>query len=142
MQNRAAGYSCVRDLWLRTGLSPRIIARLADADAFSSLGLSRRQALWAAKALGRVGDRDDDLPLFRVAAALPQAPAQVSVPREPAVRLPPMLLTAQELLVRGGIPSREQIRAHLSGNYCRCTGYHAIVDAVEAVAQARSGAKG
>jgi aerobic carbon-monoxide dehydrogenase small subunit len=55
---------------------------------------------------------------------------------------PGMLLTAQELLVRGGIPSREQIRAHLSGNYCRCTGYHAIVDAVEAVAQARSGAKG
>jgi error-prone DNA polymerase len=92
VQNRAAGYSCVRDLWLRTGLSPRIIARLADADAFSSLGLSRRQALWAAKALGRVGDREDDLPLFRVAAALPQAPAQVSVPREPAVRLPPMPL--------------------------------------------------
>jgi carbon-monoxide dehydrogenase small subunit len=55
---------------------------------------------------------------------------------------PGMLLTAQELLVRGGIPSREQIRAHLSGNYCRCTGYHAIVDAVDAVAQARSGAKG
>jgi carbon-monoxide dehydrogenase small subunit len=54
---------------------------------------------------------------------------------------PGMLLTAQELLVRGGIPSREQIRAHLSGNYCRCTGYHAIVDAVEAVARARSGAK-
>ena len=54
---------------------------------------------------------------------------------------PGMLLTAQELLVRGGIPSREQIRAHLSGNYCRCTGYHAIIDAVEAVAQARSGAK-
>ena len=55
----------VRDLWLRTGLSPRIIERLADADAFGSLGLSRRQALWAAKALGRVGDRDDDLPLLR-----------------------------------------------------------------------------
>jgi error-prone DNA polymerase len=91
-QNRAAGYTCIRDLWLRTGLSPRIITRLADADAFGSVGLSRRQALWAAKALGRVGDRDDDLPLFRVAAAPPQAHAQVSVPREPAVRLPPMPL--------------------------------------------------
>ncbi len=54
---------------------------------------------------------------------------------------PGMLLTAQELLARGGIPSREQIRTHLSGNYCRCTGYQAIVDAVEAVAQARAGAK-
>jgi carbon-monoxide dehydrogenase small subunit len=51
---------------------------------------------------------------------------------------PGMLLTAQELLVRGGVPNREQIRAHLSGNYCRCTGYQAIVDAVESVAQARA----
>jgi aerobic carbon-monoxide dehydrogenase small subunit len=50
---------------------------------------------------------------------------------------PGMLLTAQELLQRGGVPSRETIRYYLSGNYCRCTGYQAIVDAVEAVAQAR-----
>ncbi len=52
---------------------------------------------------------------------------------------PGMLLTAQALLARGGVPSRDEIRAHLSGNYCRCTGYHAIIDAVEAVAQARAG---
>jgi len=50
---------------------------------------------------------------------------------------PGMLLAAQELLVQGGVPSREEIKAHLSGNYCRCTGYQAIVDAVEAVARAR-----
>jgi error-prone DNA polymerase len=62
---REARYSSMRDLWLRTGLSSRIIARLADADAFGSLGLTRRQALWEAKALGRVGDKEDDLPLFR-----------------------------------------------------------------------------
>jgi len=55
---------------------------------------------------------------------------------------PGMLLTAQELLGGGKVPSREQIREHLSGNYCRCTGYQAIVDAVEAVAQARAGDKG
>ena len=54
---------------------------------------------------------------------------------------PGMLLAAQELLAQGGVPSREEIREHISGNYCRCTGYHAIVDAVEAVAQARAGAK-
>jgi carbon-monoxide dehydrogenase small subunit len=54
---------------------------------------------------------------------------------------PGMLLAAQELLARGGVPTREQIRAHLSGNYCRCTGYQAIIDAVEAVAQTRAGAK-
>lgn len=52
---------------------------------------------------------------------------------------PGMLLTAQELLARGGVPSRQTIRHHLSGNYCRCTGYHAIIDAVEAVARARAG---
>ena len=52
---------------------------------------------------------------------------------------PGMLLTAAALLAQGGVPSRDKIREHLSGNYCRCTGYHAIVDAVEAVAQARAG---
>jgi carbon-monoxide dehydrogenase small subunit len=55
---------------------------------------------------------------------------------------PGMLLTAQELLLRGGqVPSREKIREHIAGNYCRCTGYHAIVDAIEAVAQQRAGAR-
>jgi aerobic carbon-monoxide dehydrogenase small subunit len=53
---------------------------------------------------------------------------------------PGMLLAAQELLAAGGAPpSRAAIREHLSGNYCRCTGYHAIVDAVEATAQRRAG---
>jgi carbon-monoxide dehydrogenase small subunit len=54
---------------------------------------------------------------------------------------PGMITTAQDLLQRGGVPSRDEIREHLSGNYCRCTGYHAIVDAVEAVAEARAGGK-
>ena len=53
---------------------------------------------------------------------------------------PGMLLAAQELLAREARPSRDAIREHLSGNYCRCTGYQAIVDAVEAVAKARAGA--
>jgi carbon-monoxide dehydrogenase small subunit len=51
---------------------------------------------------------------------------------------PGMLLAAQELLSNGKVPSREEIRTHISGNYCRCTGYHAIVDAIEAAAQARA----
>ena len=54
---------------------------------------------------------------------------------------PGMLLTAQELLASGKVPSREKIREQISGNYCRCTGYHAIVDAIESVAQARAGGK-
>ena len=54
---------------------------------------------------------------------------------------PGMLLTAQDLLNRVPTPSREAIREHLSGNYCRCTGYQAIVDAVETTSKARLGKK-
>jgi aerobic carbon-monoxide dehydrogenase small subunit len=50
---------------------------------------------------------------------------------------PGMLITAQDLLLQCSVPDRERIREHLSGNYCRCTGYEAIVDAVEATARAR-----
>ena len=55
---------------------------------------------------------------------------------------PGMLLSAAELLARNARPTREEIREHLSGNYCRCTGYHAIVDAVEATVLARTGEAG
>ena len=48
---------------------------------------------------------------------------------------PGMLLAAQDLLASGKKPTREEIRAHISGNYCRCTGYQAIVDAIEEVVQ-------
>jgi aerobic carbon-monoxide dehydrogenase small subunit len=51
---------------------------------------------------------------------------------------PGMLISARDLLAAGGVPSRDTIREHLSGNYCRCTGYQAIVDAIEAVARTRS----
>jgi len=50
---------------------------------------------------------------------------------------PGMLLAAQDLLKHNPKPDREQIRAHLSGNYCRCTGYQAIVDAIEEVANGK-----
>jgi aerobic carbon-monoxide dehydrogenase small subunit len=50
---------------------------------------------------------------------------------------PGMLMAAQDLLRHNGTPAREEIREHLSGNYCRCTGYQAIVDAVETAARAR-----
>jgi aerobic carbon-monoxide dehydrogenase small subunit len=52
---------------------------------------------------------------------------------------PGMLLTAAELLATRPAPSRAEIRAYLSGNYCRCTGYQAIVDAIAAVAASRQG---
>jgi aerobic carbon-monoxide dehydrogenase small subunit len=50
---------------------------------------------------------------------------------------PGMLMAAQDLLTQCTAPDRAQIREHLSGNYCRCTGYQAIVDAVETTARVR-----
>jgi error-prone DNA polymerase len=77
---RGRGYDSVRDVWLRAELSPSILMRLAEADAFASLGLSRRDALWAAAGLNRAGDRDD-LPLLR---------ALSFTPLEADAHLPPM----------------------------------------------------
>jgi carbon-monoxide dehydrogenase small subunit len=54
---------------------------------------------------------------------------------------PGILIAAQDLLTRKSEPDREEIREHLSGNYCRCTGYQAIIDAVETTSQRRSGQK-
>ena len=47
---------------------------------------------------------------------------------------PGMLLAAQDLISKNRKPTRDEIRNHISGNYCRCTGYQAIVDAIEEVA--------
>ncbi|HIC29658.1 MAG TPA: (2Fe-2S)-binding protein [Rhodospirillales bacterium] len=52
---------------------------------------------------------------------------------------PGMLLAAADLLNANPGAGRDQIREHISGNYCRCTGYQAIVDAIEAVGRKRSG---
>src|SRR5690606_24376403 len=72
----------VRDVWLRSGLSISTIEHLADIDAFRSLGLDRREALWAARGLNRVGGQED-LPLFARAYDSTQ---------EPDFDLPPMPL--------------------------------------------------
>jgi error-prone DNA polymerase len=90
MEARGRGFDSVRHLWLRTGLTPRIIERLADADAFRSIGLDRRAALWAVRGLGGYGDgrsgaKPASLPLF---AALEEGGFQ----REAEVALPSMPL--------------------------------------------------
>ncbi len=54
---------------------------------------------------------------------------------------PGMLVAAADLVARNPRASREEIREHISGNYCRCTGYHAIVDAIETVCRGRAGGK-
>ncbi|MFG1209674.1 (2Fe-2S)-binding protein [Xanthobacter flavus] len=52
---------------------------------------------------------------------------------------PGMLVNAHALIARGGVPDREEIRDAISGNYCRCTGYEAIVDAIEVAARKANG---
>ncbi|MBI1261911.1 MAG: DNA polymerase III subunit alpha [Rhizobiales bacterium] len=88
-ESRGAGFDSVRHLWLRTQLQPRQIERLADADAFRSLGLDRRAALWAVRGLGgydngQGGKKPAALPLF---AALEeggfQHEAEVALPAMP-----------------------------------------------------------
>ena len=82
VEKRGAGYDSVRDLWLRTGLRRATIERLAEADAFACLGLSRRDALWAVRALDPAGAAER-LPLFETAA-------KADLQAEPDARLPPM----------------------------------------------------
>ena len=50
---------------------------------------------------------------------------------------PGMLMTAAELLASGEMPDRDGIRDFMSGNFCRCTGYHAIIDAIETTLRRR-----
>jgi error-prone DNA polymerase len=83
-RSRSGPYDSVRDLWLRSGLKRAAIERLADGDCFSSLGLSRRDALWAAEALDPSGAAER-LPLFEQADA-------TDLQREPDAHLPPMPL--------------------------------------------------
>jgi error-prone DNA polymerase len=80
--HRGNGYDSIRDLWLRTGLAPSVLTALAEADAFRSLGLDRREALWAVRGLNRAGDKDD-LPLLKALSFRAT---------EPDAHLPPMPL--------------------------------------------------
>jgi len=59
---RETPYTSIEDVWRRSGAPPAQLAKLAEADAFASLGYSRREALWAVRAL-----RDVPLPLFAAA---------------------------------------------------------------------------
>ncbi|RUX93356.1 error-prone DNA polymerase [Mesorhizobium sp. M7D.F.Ca.US.004.01.2.1] len=84
VERRGSGYSTVRDVWLRSGLDVDEIERLAQADAFRSLGLDRREALWAVRALDGKSAAER-LPLF-------DQPAIHLRELEPETRLPKMPL--------------------------------------------------
>ncbi len=120
MAARGAGYADPLDLWRRAGLGAPVIETLARGDAFRSLGLSRREAFWAARALatapdGPAADADgpaDALPLFAAAEAevrLPEAPVGEEVVDDySALRLSlkahPVALLRPALQVEGRVP--------------------------------------
>jgi len=84
VERRGLGYETVRDVWLRSGLNVEDIERLAQADAFRSIGLDRREALWAVHALDGKSAAEK-LPLF-------DRPGPPLRDNEPETRLPVMPL--------------------------------------------------
>jgi error-prone DNA polymerase len=96
---RGNGYPDPESLWLRAGLKPAVLERLAEADAFCDMGLGRRNALWRVKALRA----QSPLPLFN-------DPIEGEGIREPAVALPSMHLG--EEVVEDYVAMRLSLRAH------------------------------
>ena len=96
---RGNGYPAPESLWLRAGISPNVLERLAEADAFSDMGLGRRGALWQVKAIrGQI-----PLPLFN-------SPVDGEGIVEPKVDLPTMHLG--EEVVEDYVAMRLSLRAH------------------------------
>jgi DNA polymerase III alpha subunit len=94
---RGNGYPDVASLWRRAGVGPRMLAALAEADAFASLGLDRRAALWQARAI-------------RGAEPLPLFAGLEGEGDEGPVRLPAM--TLGEAVVADYTALRLTLRAH------------------------------
>ncbi|MDX9859767.1 MAG: error-prone DNA polymerase, partial [Rhodospirillales bacterium] len=99
LKARGVGYADIKDIFRRAGLAPAALEPLARADAFASLGLNRRQALWAVRGL----KGQAPLPLFAVAEAREAA-------REPSVALPAM--TAGESIADDYRALRLSLKGH------------------------------
>ncbi len=96
---RGNGYRDPESVWLRAGVAPAALERLAEADAFAGMGLTRRDALWQVRAIRAPAQ----LPLFN-------DPLDGEVIREPAVALPQMHLG--EEVVEDYVATRLTLRAH------------------------------
>ena len=96
---RGNGYQSIEDIWRRAGTPPHVLTRLAEADVFASLGLSRRAALWQAKAI----TAPNQLPLFA-------HDMDGEAIQEPAANLPQMGLG--EEVVEDYIATRFSLKAH------------------------------
>ena len=119
-------YASVDDLWRRAGIPSSALVELAEADAFRpSIGLARREALWAIKAL-----RDEPLPLFAAAAARDAEP--LAEQDEPVVVLKPMTAGSEVVEDYGhvGLTLRQHPLSFLRSDLSR----RRIVTCAEAVA--------
>ena len=96
---RGNGYRSAEDVWRRAGTPPVVLARLAEADAFADLRLSRREALWQVKAI----TAETPLPLFA-------GDMDGEAIDEPAAHLPKMSLG--EEVVEDYVSMRLSLRAH------------------------------
>ena len=96
---RANGYRSIEDVWRRAGISPRTLRLMAEADAFACLGLSRREALWEARAFSAA----EPLPLFA-------SDLDGEGIFEPAVHLP--VMSEGEEVVEDYVSMRLTLRAH------------------------------
>ena len=93
---RGIGYTDPLALWRRASLRPLTLEALARADAYRSMGLARREALWAVKRLPGERRRAEQLPLFAFQEAEREAPEELAAEElgpEPAVTLPEMALS-------------------------------------------------
>ncbi len=95
---RGNGYTEVADVWRRAGLTPAVIERLSEADAFASCGVTRREALWAAKAIATA----QPLPLFAQGI-------EGELIHEPTAHLPQMSLGEQ--VVEDYVSTRLSLKA-------------------------------
>ncbi|WP_417607790.1 OB-fold nucleic acid binding domain-containing protein, partial [Primorskyibacter flagellatus] len=96
---RGNGYQDPESVWLRAGVAPSVLERLAEADAFIGMGLMRRDALWQVRAIRAAAP----LPLF-------SGPLDGEGIREPVMHLPNMHLG--EEVVEDYISMRLTLRAH------------------------------
>jgi error-prone DNA polymerase len=140
---RRDGYRDLPSLWMRSGVPTGVVERLADADAFRSIGLDRRAALWAVKGLGggaitkgrrhassnnplltrpEMGDLFDEasvsLPDTTLGEHVVQDYASISL----SLKAHPISFFRDELAGRGVISSAEHWDEHFKGRYVRVAG--------------------
>ncbi|MFM9848883.1 MAG: OB-fold nucleic acid binding domain-containing protein [Hyphomicrobiaceae bacterium] len=141
---RGSGYADVPSLWLRSGVPVSVVERLADADAFRSVGLDRRAALWAVRGLGGgalqpgakratssksslltrsdMGDLFDETPVALPQTTLGEHVVQDYASLSLSLKAHPISFFREELRGRGVITSAEHGEERRAGRSARVAG--------------------